>query len=140
VAARAIQAGDFERAARELSELPIERDGQMTVPPRIMLASLGALRYSAKEMNAWVQLKLIGIQRDLAGMFLGKNKPVPGKLWPHPGWQPQFRLMLGLWLEARGKKKAAHAAVQHSHDPRYGPTHAQPAIEALLKRTGGRGR
>ena len=140
MAARAIQVRDFERAARELSALPVERDGPATAPLRIMLASLGALRYSAKEMNAWVQLKLIGMQRDLAGMFLGKNKPVPGQLWPHPGWLPQFRLMLGVWLEARGKKKAAHAVVLPSRDRRYKCTHAQPVIEPLLKRTDRRGK
>src|SRR5262249_14694267 len=134
----AVQARDFETAARELAGITVRKNLQPTVLLKIMLTSLGALRHSRGEMNGWIDEHLAGISRDLAAMFLGKKEPLPGKLWPHARWLPQFRLMLALWLEARGRAKAAHAVALPSRDRRYGQVNAQPAIEALLKRTAGR--
>ena len=131
----ALQLGDFDKAAREMADVQPEQSGQATVLLKILLGTLGALRHSNKEMRNWAQLRLAGMPRDLANMFLGKNRPVPGKLWPHPTWLPQFRLMLALWLEAKGQKGAAHTIVLPCQDQRYGSSNAQPAIEALLNRT-----
>jgi hypothetical protein len=103
---------------------------------QLMLASLGYLKSpSLDKLRAEHAHYLSGPMLDMAEMFLELKPPVPGKLWPHPGWRPEWRLWLALWLEAKGRRKEAHAVAAPSHDPRYGLTHCQPSIEALLKRT-----
>jgi len=104
---------------------------------KALLASLGYLKTpSLEEIRKESVRYLAGTRLDLVRMFLEEKPPVPNDLWPHPGWRPEWRLWLGLWLEAKGRKKEAHAVVAPARDRRYGLTHCQPAIEALLSRTG----
>jgi hypothetical protein len=130
---------DFESAARVLTDCPPPggttyfREGYLI---QLMLASLGYLKSpSLDKLRAEHAHYLSGTMLDMAEMFLELKPPVPGKLWPHPGWRPEWRLWLALWLEAKGRRKEAHAVAAPSRDPRYGLTHCQPSIEALLKRT-----
>ena len=131
----AIENRDFDAAARIVGAVPVEHRDPALLIFRIMLGSLGLLKYSSREMKGWIHVRLSGTPADLAGMFAGTVRPVPGKLWPHPQWLSQWRLWLALWLEERGKFKDAHAIVKPARDPRLGPVNAQKAIEALLKRT-----
>ena len=132
----AVEHRDFESAARLLSGIPADRrDASMLVFDALLL-SLGVIDGERAEYKAKAEQELVGVPRDLALMFLGYKDPSPGKNWPHPGFMPRWRLWLALWLEARGKPAAARATVKPSIDPRYGRTHSQPAIEALLARTG----
>ena len=130
----AIEHREFDAAARLLRTLEGTRMNAATRVFKVMLETLGVVNGNRKELKAMVDASLAGPLRDLAYMFLGRKKPVPGKLWPHPGYMPQWRLWLALWLEARGRKAAAQAIVKPARDPRYGPTNSQAAIEALLKR------
>ena len=45
-----------------------------------------------------------------------------------------FALIFALWLEAKGRKHEAIEVATPAHDTRYGLTHSQPAIKALLNR------
>ena len=136
---RAIMERDFVAAEHELQDCkapPNQYAWRINVVLKAMLFSLGYLkglnRAQLREEAFRIQT---GTWLDLTLMFLGERDPIPGKLWPGPRWHPEWRLLLALWLEAKGERAAARAIVLPSRDARYGLTHAQPAIEALLKRT-----
>ena len=137
---RALQLRDFDAAAAQMEKEPALQHmmlGRMRILMQALLASLGVLKKTALEtVRAECKQSLYGTPLDLAEMFLGERDPVPGPLWPAPLWRPEWRLLLGLWLEAKGRPAEAHAIVAPSRDPRYGWTHAQPGIELLLARTG----
>ena len=134
----ALEGGRLEEAARCLQG--------MTPPPhgftfndglllQIMLSSLGILTSPIQEeLQACYELYLTGTELDLARMFFGMKEARPGKLWPHPLWRPEWRLWLALWQEARRNKPAARELAHSAIDARYGLTHSQPALQALLER------
>ncbi len=135
----AVQRCEFDQAAGLLGGIRRSSHFQYNSPRillQAMLSSLGLLKSpTADELRALLPYELCGTALDLAQMFLGDREPVPGKVWPGPRWHPELRVMLGLWLEAKGKVAEARALIEPCRDPRYGWLHSQPAIEAFLKRT-----
>jgi hypothetical protein len=102
----------------------------------LLLASLGLMPHlSPRAMKQICEQDLVGTSRDLGRMFLRLKMPKPSKLWPHPLWHPEWRLWLAIWLELRGKRKEARHVAEPSLDVRYGMTHSQPALRALMQRT-----
>ncbi len=84
------------------------------------------------------RVKFSGTLLDLSEMAAGRREPQPNEGWPHPLFRPRWYLWLALWHEARGDAKSAHRIALMARDPRYGLTLCQPALEALLERTGGK--
>jgi diguanylate cyclase (GGDEF)-like protein len=137
----ALEGRDFEAAGEQINGLTpmlgMDDDERSLFLLQTLLSSLGFLKTPApKELRQHQENMLAGAMLDLAKMFTGEREPVPGALWPHALWRPEWRLWLGLWLEAKGRGKEAREVVRPSREPAYGLTHCQPAIEALLKRTG----
>ncbi len=134
----AVQACDFEGAARILRECPRPRVryglGEIEVL-EALLVSLGFLKEHKTAVQVYCLHDLAGTELDLARMFLGLREPRPGALWPHPLWRPELRLWLALWLEARGEIKAAREIALPAVDARYGLMHSQTPLAALLERT-----
>ncbi len=136
----AIQRCDFESAARLAEEfdrpLTFLRKFPEGVLLQCMLSSLGYLkRLPISELVACRDKQLCGAPFDLSEMFLGRKDPFPNELWPHPLWRPELRLWLALWHEARRNNKAAYEIAAPCLDERYGLTHCQPALRALVART-----
>ena len=136
---------DFDRAAQLLSSPLREQHGVYQMKDclvmQFLLASLGVLKSPGLDFLRGIRKqRLCGTLLDLAEMALELKAPVPGPLWPHPGFHPEWRLWLGLWLEAKGRTREARRVVLPARDPRYGLMHSQPGIEALLKRTAGAAR
>jgi diguanylate cyclase (GGDEF)-like protein len=135
----AVQRCEFDAAAKLLTDLyePTHMIYACTrVLLQVMLGSLGFLKSpSLEKVRSEARYYLYGTLLDLALIFLGEREPIPNELWPSPHWRPEWRLLLGIWLEAKGRGKEARAIVLPARDPRYGWTHAQPGIEALLERT-----
>ena len=136
---RAIGHRDFEGAAALTGEIEAQQiwNGfSEVVLFQIMLSSLGLLKQRAQaELIASRDLRLSGTMLDLSEMFLGRKEPFPNQLWPHPLWRPEWRLWLALWHEAKGNSKAAQQIAAPALDERYGLTHSQPALRALVERT-----
>ena len=133
----ALEGGNFEASAEYFAGFnPPQYDKfQFVHVLKALLSSMGLLQDPpARELSAQLERVLCGPELELAGMFLGRREPRPTERWPHPLWRPEWRLWLGLWLEAKGRKHEAIEVVTPSRDPRYGLTNCQPAIEALLKR------
>jgi hypothetical protein len=102
---------------------------------QVLLASLEVPGVPDRdELAAGVEQYLAGTPQDLARMFLGQKAPVPGELWPHPLWRPEWRLWLALWLERKGQRAEALEIVRPARDERYGLANSQPAIQRLLER------
>jgi diguanylate cyclase (GGDEF)-like protein len=138
-ARRTLESGNVEAAIAPLSGFVPVITYEFNRPIyllQILLSSLGLLKNpTLQELREKHEQILSGTMLDLAKMFLGEREPHPNELWPHPLWRPEWRLWLGIWLEAKGRKREAHEVVAPSRDPRYGLTHCQPAIDALLTRT-----
>jgi hypothetical protein len=135
----AIEHRDFDAAAAFIGEFQMEdtwsRFAEVSLF-QIMLSSLGRLKGRTQtDLIAIRDKRLSGTMLDLSEMFLGHKDPFPNELWPHPLWRPEWRLWLGLWHEAKGNSKAAHQVATPSLDERYGLTHSQPALRALVERT-----
>lgn len=111
--------------------------GRTSAVLRTMVASRKSISARQRqELERMHRDVLAGPELDLCRMFLGKRRPGIGRLWPHPGWRPEWRLWLALWLEAKGKVDEARKIALPARDRRYGLTHCQPALEALLRRVG----
>jgi hypothetical protein len=89
---------------------------------------------SREEILAAAEHYLAGVELDLVQMFFELKEPRPGKVWPHPKWRTEWRLELGLWLEARGDKAGAKEVVSPAIDPRYKYTNSQIGLRTLLAR------
>ena len=134
----ALEEGRLDEAAHFLNGMPPPAEGFVfndSLVLQLMLSSLGLLNAPIKEeLHNTYERYIGGTELDLAHMFLGIKEPRPGKLWPHPLWRPEWRLWLALWLEARGNKAAARDIALSALDARYGLTHSQPALQALIER------
>ena len=113
-----------------------------TIEPVIVLQTFfSSLRLldtpSEDELKKQRTYNLAGPELDLCRIFTGEQDPEPGPFWPHPLWRPELRLWLGLWLEHKGENRKAEETVRPCVDERYGSSFCQPAIKALLERTGG---
>jgi hypothetical protein len=137
----ALEGGDLDGAARVLQPLAKFRPDEIPQEGlilQVLLSSLRRLRSPDRRTLAdSAELRLAGTELDLARMVLGKKEQRPGELWPHPGWRPEWRLWLALWHEARGDRQKAREIAGPALDARYGLTHSQPALTALLARTEG---
>jgi diguanylate cyclase (GGDEF)-like protein len=138
-ARQAIETRDFERAAELLQQDRSDCKSLGTGERTVLLALLGGLNllndFWRANLGELIRYNTTGTRRELCEMLLGQREPKLGALWPHACWNPEWRLWLGLWLEARGNRQAAADTVRPALDPRYGLTNCQPAIAALLKRT-----
>ncbi|MFC1672152.1 tetratricopeptide repeat protein [Planctomycetota bacterium] len=136
----ALEGGDPDGAAEVLEGMaPPPRTIPFTdgVLLQVMLSSLGKLKSPGDEELAEAsEMLLAGTALDLARMFRGEKDPVPGELWPHHLFQPEWRLWLALWFEVRGDADKAREMAESVRDTRFGMANCQPAIEALLERTG----
>ena len=77
---------------------------------------------------------LSGTKKNMAEMFFEIEKPIPGKLWPHPLYQSKYYLWLSLWLEGKGRFKQAQEIAKSALDNRLGYTSYQRALKSLIKR------
>jgi tetratricopeptide (TPR) repeat protein len=137
-----LEQGDIKKAAQTLEGVPIPLSKrhyslESGIILQTMFSSLDLIQSpTIKDLTRLQKEYLAGPDLDLCKMIMGKKKPKPGPLWPHPQWRPELRLYLALWLEAKGKKDEARKIVTPSIDPRYGLIHSQMGINALLKRIG----
>jgi hypothetical protein len=131
----ALEAGELGKAARLLNGVHFNWQYSRGIMYQLLLSSLGVLSQPApRDLQDAVERTMAGTSLNLAHMFLGKSKPVPNALWPHRLWSPHLRLWLTLWLEARGKRKAALSIASAALDERYGLTFSQPALRAAVER------
>jgi hypothetical protein len=137
-ARRALEGGDLEAAARHLRTRPGAQTGPLFregLVLQTMLSSLGLVKTPSRAaLEAEGPRALSGTPMTLTRMFRGEIAARPDDTFPHPLWRPEWRLWLGLWLEARSLRAEARAVVEQARDARYGATHAQRAIEELLAR------
>ncbi|OGF46759.1 MAG: hypothetical protein A2452_09400 [Candidatus Firestonebacteria bacterium RIFOXYC2_FULL_39_67] len=112
-----------------------EYETRSVVILQAFLFSLGYLKSLTKaDIEENMRKYLAGTELNLARMFLGYEKPEPNELWPYPLWFPEWRLWLGLWLEAKGETKSARKIIEPAIDKRFGLTNSQPALNALRER------
>lgn len=134
-----LEGGNFEKAAAILEGMDAPRRKEYfydSIVLQVLLSSLGVLKSPSRdELIQGRTISLAGTQFDLTEMFLGNKAPHPNELWPHRLWRPEWRLWLALWHEARGDKQSAREIALPARDERYGLTHSQPALAALLTRT-----
>jgi diguanylate cyclase (GGDEF)-like protein len=133
----AIEHRDFEGAAKLAhGKQPGDwmlKDGFVL---QLLLSGLGVLKSPTPEkMKKALPRRVCGTLLELGEMLLGLRPAEPSAIWPDPGFHPEWRLWLALWLEAKGRGREARRIAAPAHDPRYGLMHSQPAIEALLART-----
>jgi hypothetical protein len=133
----AIAHGDFEAAARACAGWDAPAlvyhfsDGLVF---QALLASLKLLKApSVDELKASLDSRLSGTELELADIFLRNKEPQPSARWPHARWRPEFRVWLARWLAAKGNSAAARAIAEPAVDARYGRTHSQPALAAVLQ-------
>lgn len=143
-----LEKGDMEAAARLLETWPYTTREFHHVPEikdilgdaclfQVLLASLGILEVpKMDDLRRFLKHHLAGVRYDMGRMFVGEKPPKPDEQWPHPGWRPEWRLWLALWLEANGDRNGAREVAAPALDQRYGLTHSQPPLEALLARIG----
>ena len=134
----AIEGRKWEQAAVFLkgwSEPELEYHFSDGLVLQALLASLGLLKELPQEkLLAACEHRLASVELALARIFLGLDEPRVSESWPDPGWRPEWRLWLALWLEQNGKRESAREIASASLDARYGQTHSQPALNALVKR------
>jgi tetratricopeptide (TPR) repeat protein len=135
----ALESLDFEQAAKLILDIEPElgfEEGRRYILLQIMTSTLCGRMNTPEHarLRKRCDQTLSGTMLDLARIFCKEKEPRPGELWPDASWCPEWRLWLGLSLEAQGKKSEAREIVLQSLDPRYGLTHCQPAIRALLDR------
>ncbi len=130
--------GDLPAAAAELEAL---RPPAPSFPYsdgfvlQVLLSSLGKLESPGRaELTTLIDRHLAGTPLDLARMFLGQKEPIPGEIWPHPLWRPEWRLWLGLWLNENGESEKAREVLLPARDKRYGRANSQPGIARLLEK------
>jgi RNA polymerase sigma factor (sigma-70 family) len=132
-----LEAGDLDRAAAHLKSAPPPASDIPIREPlvlQILLASVGRLKApSVRELTQACKDLLTGTEFDLAQVFLGLKEARTIR-WPAFSWRPEWRLWLATWLEARDEKRQALKIAQSARDKRYGLTHSQPAVEALIAR------
>jgi hypothetical protein len=138
-AREALGRGMLKEAGAILKEAPPDVWQRRFQDLPLMLALTGSLGLvpgaSLREFKRLTEQCMSGPSREFARMVLGMQPPVPGPVWPHRCWRPELRLWFALWLEARGKRKQAHAVASVAIDKRYGLLHCQPALAALVQRT-----
>lgn len=133
----AIEHGDFDAAARfsdgwSVPELVYHFSDGLVF--QALLASLKLPKSPTVDaLKSSIHARLSGTELELAEIFLRQKDPVPSERWPHAHWRPEFRVWLARWLAATGDSAAAHAIAQPAIDPRYGRTHSQPALAAVLQ-------
>ncbi len=99
-----------------------------------LLASLKVLKAPSLDMlNVSLDHRLAGVELELAEIFLRHKEPLPNARWPHARWRPEFRVWLARWLLANGRPDAARAIAEPAVDARYGLTHSQAALAAVLQ-------